>query len=144
MTQPRPLARPLLLALLLAACGGGGGGGGPAGPAAPQGPGTPNPPSQGPPPASASISMTTSNDVYGESVSQFAPASVTIARNGTVTFTNTANVLHNVTFASVPGAPTDVENGSSGSTTRTFPMAGTFTFACTNHLGMSGTVTVVP
>ena len=143
MTPPRPLARPLLLALLLAACGGGGGEG-PAGPAAPQGPGSPNPPSQGPPQASASISMTTSNDIYGESVSQFAPSSVTIARNGTVTFSNASGVSHNVTFASVAGAPADVDSHTTGSTTRTFPTAGSFTFACTNHLGMSGTVTVVP
>jgi len=141
MTLPRPLRCALALAPLLAACGGGGGGG-PAGPSAPQ---NPNPPGQqGPPPGSASISMTTTNDIYGESVSQFAPASVTIARNGTVTFTNTANVLHNVTFASVPGAPADVLNGTSGSATRTFATAGTFAFQCTNHPGMSGSVTVVP
>lgn len=142
MSLPRPLARPLLLALLLAACGGGGGG--PAGPAAAQPPGAPNPPSQGPPPASATIAMTTSNDIYGESVSQFAPSSVTIARNGTVTFSNASGVSHNVTFVSVAGAPAHVDDHSSGSTTRTFPTAGTFAFACTNHLGMNGSVTVAP
>ena len=143
MALPRSLGRPLLLALLLAACGGGGGGG-PAGPATPQTPGTPNPPSQGPPPATASISMTTSNDIYGESVSQFAPSSVTIARNGTVTFSNASGVSHNVTFASAAGAPADVDSHTSGNTARTFATTGTFAFACTNHLGMSGSVTVVP
>ena len=136
-------SRPLALALLLAACGGGGGGG-PAGPSNPQSPGTPNNPSQGAPSASATITMTTTNDIYGESVSQFAPSSVTIARNGTVTFSNASGVSHNVTFASVAGAPADVDSHTSGSTTRSFPTAGSFTFACTNHLGMSGTVTVAP
>lgn len=141
MTLPRPLARPLPLALLLAACGGGGG---PAGPAAPQGPGSPNPPSQGPPAASATIAMTTTSDIYGESESRFVPASVTIARNGTVTFSNSSGVSHNVTFAGVAGAPADVESHAAGSTTRTFPQAGSFGFSCTNHPGMNGSVTVVP
>jgi plastocyanin len=139
----RRLSRPLALVLLLAACGGGGGGG-PAGPSNPQSPGTPNNPSQGAPSASATITMTTTNDIYGESVSQFAPASVTIARNGTVTFSNTSNVSHNVTFASVAGAPADVPSGGAGSASRTFATAGTFGLSCTNHVGMSGTVTVVP
>jgi plastocyanin len=46
-----------------------------------------------------------------------------------------------VTFSST-GAPGNIGNFTTGSSARTFPNAGTFSYQCTNHAGMSGTVTV--
>ena len=53
-----------------------------------------------------------------------------------------AKATHNVTFASVTGAPANVPNFNSGNVSRTFPTAGTFSYQCTNHSGMTGLVTV--
>lgn len=52
--------------------------------------------------------------------------------------------LHNVTFAAALGAPADIPNASSGSAQRQFNTAGTFNYQCTNHGGMTGSVTVTP
>jgi plastocyanin len=83
---------------------------------------------------------TTYDQVYGES-NTFSPAAVTIARNGTVTWTNATGTAHNVTFAGT-GAPANIANYSTGSNARTFATAGTFSYQCTNHSGMTGSVTV--
>ncbi|MEX1187383.1 MAG: plastocyanin/azurin family copper-binding protein [Gemmatimonadaceae bacterium] len=72
----------------------------------------------------------------------FAPASVTIAVNGTVTWNNTSGITHNVTFAATTGAPANIGDHSSGSNQRTFGTAGTFNFSCTLHGGMNGSVVV--
>lgn len=75
----------------------------------------------------------------------FNPNSVAIARTGSVTWTwNSAGTLHNVTFAAVAGAPSNIGNMGSGSDSRTFGTAGTFDYECTLHPGMTGAVTVVP
>ena len=87
----------------------------------------------GPPPLTASVSM---------GASSFTPANVTLARTGTVTFTNGSGVQHNVTFDAVTGAPSNIGNHSSGSNDRQFNTAGQFPFNCTLHAGMSGRVTV--
>jgi plastocyanin len=72
----------------------------------------------------------------------FHPDSVLIAAGGTVTWTwNDGAVTHNVTFASNP--PTNCGDRSSGTCPRMFPSAGTFSYRCTLHLGMTGKVTVV-
>ena len=139
--RTRLLEAPALAAsLALAACGGGSGGSG--GPEPPTGPGAPSTPAA--PVASAAIAMRTDTDVYGAAASSFAPAEVTVARNGTVTWSNTSAVAHNVTFAAAAGAPANVPDFASGAQTRTFATPGTFGFRCTNHDGMTGTVTVAP
>ncbi|HET9386980.1 MAG TPA: plastocyanin/azurin family copper-binding protein [Gemmatimonadales bacterium] len=51
---------------------------------------------------------------------------------------------HNITFAAAAGAPADEPNRTSGAVWRTFPVAGSFAYQCTNHSGMTGTVTVGP
>jgi len=138
----RLLVAPSLAAsLALAACGGGSGGSGGT-PNPPTGPGNPSGPAA--PSASAAIAMRTDTDVYGAATSSFAPASVSIVRNGTVTWSNGTDVLHNVTFTPTSGAPSDVGDFATGSQTRVFATAGTFAFRCTNHQGMTGTVTVAP
>jgi plastocyanin len=105
--------------------GGGGGGGG--------GSGTP-------PPTAVTVNMLTSGE-YGEANNSFSPSTVTIARTGAVTWSNESAVLHNVTFTEA-GAPANIPNMGAGSTVRTFPTAGSFSYQCTNHAGMNGTVTV--
>lgn len=54
-----------------------------------------------------------------------------------------ATAAHNVTF-STAGAPTNIGNRTSGADQRTFNTTGTFAYECTNHAGMTGSVTVTP
>ena len=71
---------------------------------------------------------------------QFSPASIQVATGATVTWTWAAgSSLHNVTFTS--GTPS-ANLGANATFTRTFPTAGTFTYQCTLHPGMTGTVKV--
>lgn len=117
------------------ACGGGGGGGG-------QTPTGPNPPggSSGAA-ANASVSMSSGTDPYGYETNVFNPSAVTIRRNGTVTWINPTGIAHSVTF-STSGAPANIASHTSGSTVRTFPTSGTFSYVCSNHPTMTGSVTV--
>lgn len=137
----RPCAG-LMLALLLA-CGGGGGGGDPYGesPTGPTGnnPNTPTTPTT--PSTSASVEMVSNGDGYGGAVHQFSPTRVTVARGGTVTWSNTSGFAHNVTFSSA-SAPPHIDDFTTGNVSRTFPSAGTFGYSCQNHAGMSGEVVV--
>lgn len=124
-----PILRTRLVDVLifgaLLACGGGGGGGI-----------TPPPPPPPPPPQpspSASVTM---------GAASFSPTSVTITRSGTVTWNNTSGITHNVTFAPTTGAPSNIDDHSSGSNQRTFGTVGTFNYNCTLHGGMNGSVVV--
>lgn len=116
---------------LLAACGGGGGGS----PTAPSNntPGTPSTPTTPATPATNEIIATTSNT--------FNPSTLTVAKGTTVTFTFQATT-HNVTFAAVAGAPSNISNTANSGVQRLFATAGTFGYDCTLHPGMSGTVIV--
>jgi plastocyanin len=129
----------ILIALTVVACGGGGGGNGSPAPNNP-GPG-PNP--GGPSSSSASVVMQREGlgAGYEGTVWSFNPASVTIARGGTVTWTNGLNESHNVIFAQAAGAPANVPEHTSGSNSRTFSSSGTFNYQCTIH-PMAGQVVV--
>lgn len=120
---------------LLAACGGAGG----AGPGTPP---PPPPPPGTPPPLTATVSMGNASDGYGGIQPAFVPALVTIARGGTVTFSNTLGGNHTVTFATVAGAPANIPAPAAGDTPRQFPVAGTFPFSCSVHPVMTGQVVV--
>jgi plastocyanin len=72
--------------------------------------------------------------------SSFDPNSVDIAQGGSVTWTNSSGQLHNIMFAAASIA--DVNDHSSGSNTRTFTSAGTFSYQCNIHAGMTGSVIV--
>jgi plastocyanin len=138
--------RYVLLAVVAIGCGGGGGDGGPTGTTNGNGTGTGTGTGTGggtgTASGTASVTMKESDDGYGYAVYSFAPASVTITKGGTVTWTNEAGKTpHNVTF-STAGAPQSVPNLTTGTSTRTFDNVGTFSYQCTNHPGMSGTVTV--
>jgi plastocyanin len=71
----------------------------------------------------------------------FSPQTVTIAKNGTVTWTVSTRP-HNVTFVAATGAPANVPTGTNFEVARTFPEVGTYAYACTLHAGMIGTVVV--
>ena len=84
------------------------------------------------PGAAASVAATASN--------QFTPSTVTVTRNGTVTWTFAA--LHNVTF-DTQGAPGNIADKATGSASLTFPTAGTYAYHCTIHgTSMNGSVVV--
>ena len=72
----------------------------------------------------------------------FKPASITVAVNGTVTWTNMATQAHTVTADDGSFDSHDIAAGAVFS--HTFATAGTFTFHCTIHKSMTGTVVVTP
>ena len=87
--------------------------------------------------------MRTTDDGYGYMSFAFNPTSVSITRGGSVKWAHDGGAAtHNVTFASVTGAPSNVPNLSSGEASRTFNTAGTYSYSCTNHPGMTGAVVV--
>jgi plastocyanin len=116
----------LVLALVAAAaCGGGGGSD-----AGPVGPIIPSTPSN--PVATTSVSLQNS---------LFNPADIVVAPSAVITFTNNDNIQHNVIFSNQGIAPIDV--WTSGSRTTAMPAtAGTYSYTCTIHAGMNGTVKV--
>lgn len=73
--------------------------------------------------------------------SQFTPGSVDIAATGTVTWTF-QSIAHNVTFGGAAGAPSSVPTSANTNVSRTFNQAGSFSYTCTLHPGMDGTVVV--
>ena len=74
----------------------------------------------------------------------FTPTSITIPLHTVVTWSWTGVNIHNVTFTAATGVPANIGNMTTGSANRTFDTAGTFQFRCTNHAGMTGSVTVNP
>jgi plastocyanin len=74
----------------------------------------------------------------------FTPSAVTVPLHTTVTWSWGGANIHNVTFTAQAGVPADIPNRTSGNVARTFDTAGTFQFRCTNHAGMTGSVTVNP
>ena len=74
----------------------------------------------------------------------FTPSAVTVPLHTTVTWSWGGANIHNVTFTAATGVPADIPNRTSGTVDRTFDTAGTFQYRCTNHVGMTGSVTVNP
>jgi len=72
---------------------------------------------------------------------QFNPPAILVALSATVTWTNQDNTAHNVTFSN--SSITSIGDFSSGAKSTTMPSAtGTYSYRCTIHPGMNGTVTV--
>ena len=73
----------------------------------------------------------------------FSPTSITIAKGSAVTWNWPASgsASHNVFFLTA-GAPGDILDRTTGSVSLTFGTIGTFQYHCTNHNGMTGSVTV--
>ena len=133
----------LVIGCLIAACGGSGGGG-PTGPSGNNNNNGNNSGNNNPPPSvplTAAVQMRFTSDMYGYAFGSFSPSEVTIARGGTVTWSNSSGAVHTVTF-STAGAPLNVASLGSGSAVRTFETTGTFHYDCANHSGMSGSVVV--
>ena len=84
-------------------------------------------------PSNADVNATTSNT--------FTPATIDIARNGTVNWIFAA-VTHNVTFSGSAPTGGNIGNNSNATVSRTFTVAGTFNYQCTLHGGMTGQVIV--
>ncbi len=75
----------------------------------------------------------------------YAPANVTLAKGGKVTWTNNDPVPHTVTSTSVPSGATSFDSGNmnqNATYTATFTVDGTYQYKCTYHPWMHGTVTV--
>jgi len=87
------------------------------------------------------ISNPTSATVNATTNRTFTPPSVLVAPGGTVTW-DFASLLHNVTFRGGTGVPASIPNTASAQVSRTFPTAGMFSYDCTLHSGMQGTVVV--
>jgi plastocyanin len=115
---------PLVLALVAAAaCGGGGGSDG----GIPTIPTTPTNPT-------ATTSVTLQNSLFN-------PAHILVAPSATVTFTNSDGISHNVIFGNQAIPP--ISEWTSGTRTAVMPSAaGTYTYTCTLHPGMNGSVKV--
>jgi plastocyanin len=71
----------------------------------------------------------------------FSPASVSIAVGDTVTWNNTGQAPHNATADDGSFKTPTIENGESAS--HTFTQAGTFSYVCTIHPNMKGTIRVI-
>ncbi|MFI5232726.1 MAG: plastocyanin/azurin family copper-binding protein [Gemmatimonadales bacterium] len=71
----------------------------------------------------------------------FLPSTLTVASGTSVTFAF-ASVAHNVTFTAATGVPADIPTSSNTSVQRTFATTGTFSYHCTIHPQMTGTVVV--
>jgi Copper binding proteins, plastocyanin/azurin family len=71
----------------------------------------------------------------------FSPTSVSIAVGDTVTWNNTGQAPHNATADDGSFKTPTIENGESAS--HTFTQAGTFSYICTIHPNMHGTVRVL-
>lgn len=80
-----------------------------------------------------------SNEVWMQNTS-FNPASITIARNTTVTWTNKDGMTHTVTDNT--GLFDSGNIGSNSTFSHAFTSAGTFAYHCKIHSGMTGSVTV--
>jgi plastocyanin len=96
-------------------------------------------------PTNPIIPSTPSNPIATTSVSLqdnvFNPADILVSPSAVVTFDNTDGIAHNVIFAnqSIASIPT----WTSGNRTATMPATpGTYSYTCTIHAGMSGTVKV--
>jgi plastocyanin len=83
----------------------------------------------------------TSNQVI-VSDGAFTPSSTTVPLNTTVTWTWQASTEHNVSFNNASLGFS--ENKVTGAYAKQFTTAGTFTYRCTFHAGMDGTVVVTP
>ena len=112
------------LSLAAAGCGGGGGSDTPINPIIPSTPAVPV----------ATTAVSLQNNTFN-------PENIVVAPSAVVTFTNNDHLAHNVIFANQ--TITSITDWQNGDRTATMPAAaGTYSYTCTIHPGMSGTVKV--
>jgi amicyanin len=95
--------------------------------------------------ASRAVSVSIPNGVGSTQGLNYAPVNVTVAKGGTVTWTNNDPVPHTVTSTSVPSGASSFDSGNMNQNavyTVTFTVDGTYQYKCTYHPWMHGTVTV--
>jgi plastocyanin len=92
--------------------------------------------------ASGSDTTTTTGALVTIADFSFAPQSVTITKNQFVTWKNTGAQTHTATHDTGTWNTGSIAAGGQG--TVYFPTPGTYTYHCTFHPGMTGTVTVNP
>jgi plastocyanin len=83
---------------------------------------------------------TTPNTINANPGLAFNPTALTVTKGTIVTF-NFGTVGHSVTFTTT-GAPASIPVSSNTTVQVTFPTAGAFSFYCTVHSYMTGTITV--
>lgn len=90
------------------------------------------------PVTTADPTLTTSVTISGTA---FTPSAIQVSPGAVVSWTNTDNINHNVTFSATTIGATP--SFSTGSNTLTMPTtAGTYAYHCTIHASMTGTVLV--
>ena len=72
----------------------------------------------------------------------FSPASITVKKGTTVTWTNKDSTTHTVTSTSGPSSFDSGDLATGKSFSHTFDTAGTYNYKCSIHPNMTGTVTV--
>lgn len=85
----------------------------------------------------AQVKITETNDKYG-----FTPATLTVAKGTRVEWSNTTDAPHTVTSDSGTTLASSMINPSGGSFDFTFTQPGTYTYHCTVHPYMKGTIVV--
>ncbi len=85
----------------------------------------------------AQVKISETDDKYG-----FAPAMLTVAKGTKVVWSNASDAPHTVTSDSGTTLASDMINPSGGSFNFTFTQPGTYTYHCTVHPYMKGTIVV--
>jgi plastocyanin len=85
----------------------------------------------------AQVKITEQDEKYG-----FAPATLTVAKGTRVEWSNTTDAPHTVTSDSGTTLASSMINPSGGSFSFTFSQPGTYTYHCTIHPNMKGTIVV--
>lgn len=89
-------------------------------------------------------SSSTSQSAHAVTISNFSfsPATLTVKKGTTVTWTNQDSVAHTVTETDGKTGPDSASLGKGQTYSFTYTTAGTFTYHCKIHPDMTGTVTV--
>lgn len=85
----------------------------------------------------AQVKISESNDKYG-----FAPATLTVAKGTRVEWSNASDAPHTVTSDSGTTLASSIISPSGGTFDFTFTQPGTYTYHCTVHPYMKGTIVV--
>jgi plastocyanin len=80
------------------------------------------------------------NGASGKTTTAYAPNPMAVSVGGTITWTNSDNTTHTSTADGGAWNSGSIAPGASFS--HAFPAAGTFTYHCSIHPGMVGTITV--
>ena len=93
----------------------------------------------------STVAVSLPNGVGNSQGLNFAPASVNVAKGGTVKWTNNDPVPHTVTSTSVPSGASSFDSGNMNANATysvTFTVDGTYQYKCSYHPWMHGTVVV--